>query len=335
MTSLMHDIHDTVRQKRQHIVLPEGNDPRILQATAQILKEGIADITLIGDKKSILQQAQKMHLDLKKASFVNHQTSKKREEYRALLASIQQRKKLSKEEITTFMKNPIFFAALMVKNGDADGYVSGATHETTETLRPALKVFKTKDKCVASSFFLMDTPRGNFIFADCGFIIDPSSEELKDITLASVASAKRIGITPRVAMLSFSTKSETIKTATTEKITTALQLIQQASPDLLIDGPVQLDAAIIPEVAQLKNPDSPLQGNATILIFPNLDAGNIGYKLVERFGQARAIGPLLQGFNYPVHDLSRGCSVSDIIDIVALTALDAITLKEKKSQTKI
>lgn len=309
MKSIIDKIYQQAKTNIKKIVLVEPEDDRVKKAVQIALKEKIADITLLDTppkKHKIFDQFVQQFYELRKEKGI----------------SIDQ----AKETIS----NPLYFGAMMVKNKIVDGMVAGANNTSLETFRPALQIIKTKPgESIASSFFIIHTKNinlgynGTFIFADCGLNINPNSEELAQIAIQSSHSFKQlIGDQPKVAMLSYSTNGSGVGESV-DKVRQASQIINNKYPDLIIEGEVQADAAIIPNIAIKKNPNSKLQGQANILIFPNLDSGNIAYKLVERLGHAQAFGPLLQGINQPVNDLSRGCSVEDIITTIAITSVQA------------
>ncbi len=312
----------------KHIVLPEGEDPRAVKAASEAAKQKIAKITLLGSRDEI--EKANPGVDLTGVNIVDPAKSEKRAEYAALLYALRKAKGMSEEEADKLSYDNTYFGVLMVKAGDADGLVSGACHSTANTLRPGLQIVKAAPgvPLVSSCFLMVAPPEGNqycedgvFIYSDCGLNENPTSEQLSDIAIISAKTAKTIaGIEPRVAMLSFSTKGSA-KHADIDKVTAALTLAKEKAPDLNIDGELQLDAAIVPTVAKSKAPASKVAGHANVLIFPDLDAGNIGYKLTERLGGFQAIGPVCQGFAKPINDLSRGCKWQDIVATIAITAL--------------
>lgn len=324
---LIEDIKKKAKSLDKHIVFPESHDDRILHATAHILKEDIARITLLGNPDDIKWRAGELHLDISKANLINPHDDEKKDYYAHTLFELRQHKGMTQEQAHELIVDPVYFGTLMVHLGDADGMVSGATHTTADSIRPALQIIKTKEgQDVASSFFFM-VPQDSekvFFFADCAFIEHPTVEQLATIAIQTADSARDFGFTPKVAMLSFSTHGSAHDPAA-QKVHQAMELVKQQRPDICIDGEIQLDAAIVPEVAQLKCSDSPLKGDANVLIFPTLNAGNIGYKLVERFAHAKPIGPIIQGLNKPVNDLSRGCSVEQIIQTTEITVIEAKT----------
>lgn len=333
--SFINKIKNEAKKEIKTIVLPESNDLRILEATEMIIQEGFADIILIGNPDEINNIAAENNINISKAKIINPSTYSKFSKYASDLYELRKAKGMTLDQAKDLlMNNSRYFAAMIVKEGDADGFVSGASHPTSDTLRPALQILKTAPGTkLVSAFFIMDLPdkqygeNGIFVFADCGLNEYPDAEALSEIAISSAKSFKElVGEEPRIAMLSYSTHGSA-NSPLTEKVIEATKLLKEREPELICDGEIQLDAAIIPEVAKLKAPDSPLQGKSNILIFPDLDAGNIGYKLTQRFGHAEAYGPLCQGVSRAVNDLSRGCSSKDIVGVVAITALQARNIK--------
>lgn len=324
-------IKERAKIDKKTIVLPESNDKRTLLAAAEIIKEGIADIIMVGNEEKIRDGAGWLEVDLDEVTVIDPETTPKMDEYINLLYETRKSKGMTIEKATEILhKDYLTFGIMMVKNNDADGMVAGACHSTADTLRPALQILKTAPGVkLVSAFFIVDTvmkdmgENGAFIFADCGLNQDPNPEELAAIADSSAKSFKSlIGPKPVIAMLSHSSKGSA-KHPLVDKVVEATRIAQEQYPHLVIDGELQTDAALVPHVAKNKAPGSPVAGKANILIFPNLDAGNIGYKLVQRLGGAEAYGPMLQGIAKPVNDLSRGCSWEDIVGVVALTAVQA------------
>lgn len=316
---------------KKTIVLPESNDKRTLLAAAKILEEGIANIIMIGDEEKIMDGAGWLEVELDGITVINPKTTDRLEEYVNVLYETRKSKGMTPEKAREILLNDyLTFGIVMVKNNDADGMVAGACHSTADTLRPALQILKTAPGVkLVSAFFIMDTvmkeqgENGTFLFADCGLNQDPTPEELAAIADTSAKSFKSlVGAKPIIAMLSHSTKGSA-KHPLVDKMVEATRIAHEQYPHLCIDGELQSDAALVPQVAKSKAPGSEVAGKANVLIFPNLDCGNIGYKLVQRLGKAEAYGPMLQGISKPVNDLSRGCSWQDIVGVVALTAVQA------------
>ncbi|MBO5478961.1 MAG: phosphate acetyltransferase [Clostridia bacterium] len=328
--SFIDEMKKKANTSKKTIVLPEATDVRVIEAASIIGKEGFANIILLGNEEEIRTLANKNGFDISYASMINPIHSEKYNEYVDAFYELRKLKGIDYNKAKEILKDPVYFGMMMVKQGDADGLVSGAIHSTADTLRPALQILKTAPNTkLVSAFFLMVVPDckygedGTFVFSDCGLNPDPNAEELSEIAISSAKSFEQLtGKKSKVAMLSFSTYGSA-KSESTEKVIQATNLVKEKMPELLIDGELQLDAAIIPEVAKSKAPESNVAGKANTLIFPNLDAGNIGYKLTQRLAKAEAYGPLCQGIAKPVNDLSRGCSASDIVGVVAITCVQA------------
>lgn len=312
------------------IILPEAEDKRVLEAASKVAKEGFANIILLGDKEQIEKDSSKYNLDLSKIEIIDVNSSDKKQDYANKLYELRKAKGLTLDEAEKLIEEPIYFGMMMLKNNEADGLVSGAAHSTANTLRPALQILKTAPNTkLVSAFFIMCVPNceygehGNFVYGDCGLNQNPTADELSEIAISSAKSFEDlVQSEPKVAMLSYSTYGSA-KSELTEKVIEATKLVKEKTPNLLVDGELQVDAAIIPEIAKSKAPGSPIEGNANVLIFPDLDAGNIGYKLTQRLAKAEAYGPLCQGIAKPVNDLSRGCSAEDIVGVVAITSVQA------------
>jgi len=324
-------IKDRARQDKKTIVLPESTDKRTLIAASQILQEGIANIIMIGNEEKIYDGAGWLEVDLTGLKVVNPVLSDKLEDYVTLLYETRKSKGMTMDKAREILTTDyLTFGIVMVKANDADGMVAGACHSTADTLRPALQILKTAPGVkLVSGFFILDVPNcefgenGTFLFADCGLNQDPTAEELAIIADTSAKSFKSlIGAKPVIAMLSHSTKGSA-KHPLVDKVVEATRIAHEEYPHLTLDGELQADAALVPAVAKSKAPGSEVGGKANVMIFPNLDCGNIGYKLVQRLAKADAYGPMLQGLAKPVNDLSRGCSWQDIVGVVALTAVQA------------
>lgn len=323
-------IKQRAKQDIKTIVLPESDDIRTLEATELVLKEKYANIILIGNEQKVKELAKTNNIDIEGAKIIDPQSSADYEKYAELLYELRKHKGMTFEQAKETTLNPVYFGMLMVKNNDADGLVSGAAHSTADTLRPALQILKTAPNTkLVSAFFVMVVPNceygsnGVFIFSDSGLNANPNADELSEIAISSSKSFKQlVGKEPKVAMLSYSTYGSA-KSELTEKVIEATKMLKEKAPEIKSDGELQLDAAIIPEIAESKAPGSPINGEANVLIFPDLDAGNIGYKLVQRLAKAEAYGPLCQGISKPVNDLSRGCNYKDIAGVIAITAVQA------------
>ncbi|MCR4587363.1 MAG: phosphate acetyltransferase [Lachnospiraceae bacterium] len=324
-------IIERAKKDRKTIVLPESNDKRTLMAAADIMKRGIADLIMVGDEEKIQDGAHWLEIDLTGLKVINPATSPKLDEYVNTLYELRKAKGMTEEKAReTLLNDYITFGVMMVYANDAHGMVAGACHATADTLRPSLQILKTAPGVkLVSGFFILDVPdcefgsNGTFLFADAGLNQDPTAEELAAIADSSARSFQDlVGTKPVVAMLSHSTKGSA-KHVLVDKVVEATKIAQEQYPNLLVDGELQLDAALVESVGKSKAPGSPVAGKANVLIFPNLDCGNIGYKLVQRLAKADAYGPMLQGIAKPVNDLSRGCSWEDIVGVVALTAVQA------------
>lgn len=321
------------KAKKRRIVLPEALDERILNATKICTDDDIADIILIGNEQEINKKCNELNikLDFNKVKIEDPLTSINRKKYVEGFYELRKNKGIDINKAEEILKDNMYFATMMVKMSDADGLVSGATHSTADTLRPALQIIKARQGVKSvSSFFIIESnnkeigENGVFIFSDCGLIEFPTEDELVDITLASRDSFKAlVKATPKIALLSYSTKGSA-KSEAIDKLNRVLEKVKAKDTTLLIDGELQLDAAIIKEVAKMKAPSSTVAGNANILIFPDLQSGNIGYKIAQRFGNCKAFGPITQGLAKPVNDLSRGCNTEDIVGAVAITCAQVI-----------
>lgn len=326
--NFMETLYEKARADKKTVVLPEATDRRVLEATATIITEGIADVILLGDPAEVKTVAG--DLDIAAAKIINPADFDRKEEYAEAFYELRKQKGISLEQAREMMLDVSYFGVMMVKMGDADGMVSGAVHSSADTLRPSLQILKTAPGTkLVSSFFLMVVPNadlghnGVFVFSDCGLVENPTAEELSEIALSAADSFRLLtGAEPKVAMLSYSTKGSAANVLV-DKVTEATALAQEKAPDLALDGELQLDAAVDQTVASSKAPGSKVAGRANTLVFPNLDAGNIGYKLVQRLGGAQAYGPVTQGIAKPVNDLSRGCKAEDIVGVTAITVVQA------------
>lgn len=322
MSDFLSRMKATAKADKKTVVLPEGEDQRTIDAAKIIVEEDLANLVILGDPEKI---------DVPGVTVIDPKCGPKHEEYAQKFAELRAKKGVTIEQARAQMNDATYYGTMMVKMGDADGLVSGACHSTADTLRPALQILKTAPGTkLVSAFFIMctQTPQfgtdGTLIFADCGLNINPTSDELSEIAIASAKSWQTFmgGAEPHVALLSYSTMGSA-GGEVAKKVQEAVAFCKDKAPELAIDGDLQLDAAIVPTVAQLKAPGSPVAGKANVLVFPDLEAGNIGYKLVQRFAGADAYGPILQGIAKPVNDLSRGCSTEDIVGVVAITAVQA------------
>ncbi len=329
--SFIDDIKNKVKNSVKTIILTESEDVRVLKAAEKVTKEGFAKIILIGNVEDANKLAKENNVDISSIQIIDPQNSDKFDTYAEALYELRKAKGITLEQAKEMLKDNMYFGTMMVKSGDADGLVSGACHSTANTLRPALQILKTAPGTkLVSAFFLMVVPNceygenGIFVFGDSGLVENPTADELSEIAISSSKSFKQLtGKESKVAMLSYSTYGSA-HSELTEKVVEATKLLKEKMPELSCDGELQLDAAIVPEVGKSKAPGSKVAGQANTLIFPDLNAGNIGYKLVQRLAKAEAYGPLCQGIAKPVNDLSRGCNVDDIVGVVAITAMQAM-----------
>ena len=332
--SVLDSIKEKAKADVKHILLPEGSEERTVQAARIITDEKIAKVTLLGDEEEIKKVAEKFNVCLCGIDIINPLTDPDFEHYANGFYELRKAKGMTPEKARETIKNTLFYACMMIKEGKADGMVSGAINTTGNTLRPGLQIIKmAKGINTISSCFIMEIPNkesgdnGLMLFGDCAININPNPDELASIAIATANTAKTLlGMDPKVAMLSFSTKGSA-KHENVDKVTAALAKVKELAPDLDVDGELQADAAMVPKVAALKAPGSKVAGHANVLIFPDLQAGNIGYKLVQRLAGAEAVGPVSQGFAKPINDLSRGCSIADIVSVVAITAVQAQAIK--------
>lgn len=326
--NFLEKISERAKKDIKTIVLPESSDLRTIQAAAIVQERGLADIVLVGKVEAVKKLAG--NLDISKAKIVDPETSDKLEEFAQTFYEMRKSKGMTLEKAREVVKDELYWGVMMVKMGMADGMVSGAIHSTADTLRPALQILKTAPGTkLVSSFFVMVVPDceygsdGVFVYSDCGLVENPNEEELSEIAIASAKSFRAlVQDEPKVAMLSYSTYGSA-KSELTEKVIKATRLAKEKAPELMLDGELQADAALVPSVGKSKSPGSPVAGQANVLVFPDLNCGNIAYKLTQRLAKAEAYGPVTQGIAKPVNDLSRGCSAEDIVGVVAITAVQA------------
>ncbi len=325
----LEQIFTRAKEDKKTIVLPESLDKRTIEACETILKKGIANIILIGSKNEIMEVADGH--DISGATIIDPKTSEYYDDFVNSFFEMRQKKGVTLEQSKTTILDPLYFGVMLVKKGIADGMVAGACHSTADTLRPSLQILKTAPNTkIVSSFFVMDVPNceygqnGTFVFGDCGLVEDPDADKLSEIAISSAKSFKDLVMAePKVAMLSYSTKGSAKLTPLTEKVISATKLVHEKAPELLVDGELQADASLVPSIGKYKAPDSSVAGNANVLIFPDLNCGNISYKLIQRLAKAEAYGPITQGIAKPVNDLSRGCSADDIVGVIAITCVQA------------
>lgn len=328
MSKFLDRISERAKSDKKTIVLPESTDIRVITAASMVMQRGIANIVLVGNEDKIKEQAG--DLDLSGVQFVNPETSEKFEDYANSFYEMRKKKGMTPEKAEETMKNPLYWGVMMVKKGEADGMVAGAVNSTANTLRPALQILKTAPGTkLVSAFFIMAVPdceygeNGVFLYADSGLVENPNADELSEIAISSAKTFRKlVEAEPKVAMLSYSSYGSA-KSELTQKVIEATRLAKEKAPELILDGELQVDAAIVPAVSKSKAPGSPLEGNANTLVFPDLNCGNIAYKLTQRLAKAEAYGPVTQGIAKPVNDLSRGCSAEDIVGVVAITCVQA------------
>jgi phosphate acetyltransferase len=318
-------IKEKAKLKKKKVVLPEGTEQRMIEATKKIITEGLAEVTLLGDENTINELSKSYQVDLNKVKVINSSTSSKLNEYAEEYYQLRKKKGMTPQESQKIMTNPLFYGAMMVRKGEVDGFVAGSINTTGDVLRAGIQIIGLAPGITSvSSSFIMVLPEflgvknKIFVFGDCAVMPDPDSSQLASIAISSAKTMQElVGEEPKVAMLSFSTKGSA-EHEMVDKVREATKIVKELKPDLKIDGELQADSAIIPDVAKKKCPDSVICGDANVLIFPDLNSGNIAYKLVQRMAKAEAIGPIIQGLAKPANDLSRGCSVDDIVNVVAI-----------------
>ncbi|WP_047980921.1 phosphate acetyltransferase [Ornithinibacillus contaminans] len=323
MSNLFDEVKAQVNGKNAAIVFPEGLDERVLTAASRLSSEGVLKPILVGNKEAVQKKADELKVDISSISVLDPQNYEKFDEM--VQKFVERRKgKATEEAARKILLDENYFGTMLVYMNEADGLVSGAAHSTADTVRPALQIIKTKEGVKKTSgVFIMVRDNEKYVFADCAINIAPDSNDLAEIAVESAATAKLFGVDPRVAMLSFSTKGSA-KSEETEKVVEALAIAKEKDASLVIDGEFQFDAAIVPSVAAKKAPGAVIQGDANVFVFPSLEAGNIGYKIAQRLGGFEAVGPILQGLNMPVNDLSRGCSAEDVYNLALITAAQAV-----------
>ena len=333
--SLIEQLIQRAKADKQRIVLPEGTEERTLKAANQILTDGVADLILLGNVEEIQEKAREWGLgNISKATLIDPQNSEKSEEYAQMLFELRKKKGMTIEEARKKVTDPLYYGCMIIKSGEADGQLAGARNTTGDVLRPALQIIKTAPgiTCVSGAMLLLTHApecgdNGVLVMGDVAVTPVPDANQLAQIAICTARTAKAVaGIEPRVAMLSFSTHGSA-KHEVVDKVVEATRIAHEMDPELLLDGELQADAALVPSVGASKAPDSPIAGKANVLVVPSLEVGNIGYKLVQRLGHATAVGPILQGIARPVNDLSRGCSIDDVYKMIAITANQAIAAK--------
>ncbi|MCR4417115.1 MAG: phosphate acetyltransferase [Ignavibacteria bacterium] len=324
MSGLIEQIKEKAKQRRKTIVLPEAHDERVIKAAEKLQKENICSVILLGDENKIREDAKNLNVDLQGVRIINPLKSDKLTDFTNIYFNLRKNKGVDFEKAKETMKNNLFFGAMMVREGMADGFVGGSASPTADVLRAGIHcVGMPEGISIVSSFFLMVLPEKVYAFADCAVVPNPNEEQLADIAISTADNfSKLVGEEPLIAMLSFSTKGSA-EHEMVDKVRNATQIVKKKRPDLKVDGELQFDAAIVEKVGKSKAPGSEIAGRANVLIFPDLNAGNIGYKIAQRLGGAEAIGPIVQGLRKPIFDLSRGCSVDDIVNTAAIACLMA------------